>query len=147
MTEASEDHREGLRLREAGDAAAAEAAFRRGYLAGDAACANQYGVICARRGDMAEAERACRRAADGDFPLGWSNLSLVLLDEHRDVPGAIAALERSQELGYLPASFDLGCLLRERGNLEGAERAWSRGAAAGDGQAAFNLGLLRPAGR
>lgn len=146
MTGASEDHQEGLRQREAGDAAAAEAAFRRGDLAGDAECANEYGVICAQRGDMAGAERAFRRAADGESPVGWSNLSLALLDEHRDVPGAIAALERSQELGYVPASFNLGCLLRERGDLAGAERAWSRGAAAGDGQAAFNLGLLRQQG-
>jgi tetratricopeptide (TPR) repeat protein len=143
---ASEDYREGLRLSEAGDAAAAEAAFRRGDLAGDADCANQYGVICAQRGDMAEAETAFRRAADGGSPVGWSNLSLLLLDEHSDVPGAIAALERSQELGHVPASFNLGCLLQERGDLAGAERAWSRGAAAGDAQAAFNLGLLRKHG-
>jgi Flp pilus assembly protein TadD len=61
----SDDYREGLRLRDAGDAAAAEAAFRRGDLAGDADCANEYGVICAQRGDMVEAERAFRRAADG----------------------------------------------------------------------------------
>lgn len=142
MTSASE-YQEGLRLREAGDAEAAEAAFRRGDLTGDSECANEYGRICAQRGEMAEAERAFRRAADRNSPVGWSNLSLVLLDEHDDAPGAIAALERSQELGYVPASFNLGCLLRERGDLPGAERAWSRGAAAGDGQAAFNLGLLR----
>ncbi len=143
MTTTSEEYQEGLRLRAEGDAEAAEAAFRRGDLAGDAECANEYGRICAHRGDMAEAEGAFRRAADRNSPAGWSNLGLVLLDEHDDTPGAITALERSQELGYVPASFNLGCLLRERGDLVGAERAWSCGAAAGDGQAAFNLGLLR----
>jgi TPR repeat protein len=142
----SEHYREGLRLREGGDVLTAEAAFRRGDLAGDAECANEYGVICAQRGAMADAEEAFRRAADGGSPAGWSNLSLVLIDEHGDAPGAIAALERSQELGYVPASFNLGCMLRERGDLVGAERAWSRGAAAGDGDAAFNLGLLRKEG-
>lgn len=143
MSTASEEFQEGLRLRGEGDAEAAEAAFRRGDLAGDGECANEYGVICAQRGEMAEAEGAFRRAADRDSPAGWSNLSLVLIDEHDDAPGAIAALERSQDLGYVPASYNLGCLLRERGDLSGAERAWSCGAAAGDGQAAFNLGLLR----
>jgi tetratricopeptide (TPR) repeat protein len=146
MAGASEDYQEGIRLREAGDVAAADAAFRRGDLAGDAECANEYGVICAQRGDMADAEGAFRRAANGGSPVGWSNLSLVLLDEHGDAPGAIAALERSQELGYVPASFNLGCLLRERGDVAGADRAWSCGAAAGDGDAAFNLGLLRKEG-
>lgn len=146
MAGASEDYQEGIRLREAGDVAAADVAFRRGDLAGDAECANEYGVICAQRGDVADAEGAFRRAANGGSPVGWSNLSLVLLDEHGDAPGAIAALERSQELGYVPASFNLGCLLRERGDAAGADRAWSCGAAAGDGDAAFNLGLLRKEG-
>jgi tetratricopeptide (TPR) repeat protein len=146
MTTASAEYQEGCQLRDEGNAEAAEAAFRRGDLAGDGECANEYGVICAQRGEMAEAEGAFRRAADRDSPAGWSNLSLVLLDECGDAPGAIAALERSQALGYTPASFNLGCLLRERGDLPGAERAWSCGAAAGDGQAAFNLGLLRQQG-
>jgi tetratricopeptide (TPR) repeat protein len=146
MAGASADYQEAIRLREAGDGAAAEAAFRRGDLAGDAECANEYGVMCAQRGDTADAEAAFRRAADGCSPAGWSNLSLVLLDEHGDAPGAIAALERSQELSYMPASFNLGCLLRERGDVAGADRAWSRGAAAGDGEAAFNLGRLRKQG-
>jgi len=57
MTDASGEYQEGLRLRESGDPAAAEAAFRRGDLAGDAECANEYGRIAAQRGDMVEAER------------------------------------------------------------------------------------------
>jgi tetratricopeptide (TPR) repeat protein len=146
MATASDEYREGIRLREAGDAAGAEAAFRRGDLAGGAECANEYGRICGQRGEMAEAESAFRRAADRDSPAGWSNLGLILFGEHDDAPGAIAALERAQELGYPPASVHLGGLLRERGDLPGAERAWSRGAAAGDGQAAFSLGLLRKHG-
>lgn len=141
--DASVDYQEGLRLQASGDGAAAGDAFRRGDLAGDGECANEYGRICAQRGEMEEAERAFRRAAERGSPVGWANLGMVLLDERGDVAGAIAALERAQELGYATASFNLGCLLRERGDLPGAERAWARGSAAGDGGAAFNLGLLR----
>jgi tetratricopeptide (TPR) repeat protein len=49
---------------------------------------------------------------------------------------------RGLELGHGAAASNLGVLLQERGDLDGAEDAWRRGLELGHGAAAHNLGVL-----
>jgi len=65
----------------------------------------------------------------------------VLLHQ-RDSAAAAAAYERAEQRGDHDAAFNLGVLLYEVGDLDGAEAAWRRCMVHQHAQAASNLGFL-----
>ena len=89
-----------------------------------------------------QTETAYRRADEQGDATAAFNLG-VLLQEHRDHAGAIAAYERAQARGDLDAAFNLGIMLYEAGDLDRAEAAWRRAAECGHIQAAANLLFVR----
>jgi hypothetical protein len=59
-----------------------------------------------------------------------------------DLAGALAAYRRADERGDANGSFNLGCLLAERGDTTGAVAALRRADERGDAAGASNLGVL-----
>jgi len=88
--------RRGVGLRDSGDLAEAEQAFRRADERGSAEGALNLGVLLRDRGDLAEAEQAFRRADERGSVEGAANLGAVLLDQG-DREGAREALQRALE--------------------------------------------------
>ena len=66
----------------------------------------------------------------------------LLLEDQRDLDGAIAAYGRADEQGHAAAAANLGVLLEERGASVAAEAAYRRADQRGDATGAFNLGVL-----
>jgi TPR repeat protein len=89
-----DDVRRGVALRERGDLAGAEQAFRRADERGSPEGALSLGVLLRERGDLAGAEQAFRRADERDSPQGAANLGAMLLDRG-DLSGAQEALRRA----------------------------------------------------
>jgi hypothetical protein len=128
-------------LAQAGDTAAALAAYRRADAMGHPAAASNLGVLLEQRGDLAGALAAYRRAdqrgdASGAFNLGG------LLVQRGDPSGALAAYRRADERGDPAAAANLGALLEQQGDLDGALHAYRAADRRSDPQGAFNLGNL-----
>ena len=66
----------------------------------------------------------------------------LLLEEHGDQIGAMAAYQRADQLGHGAAACNLGVLLEGHGDLAAAEAAYRRADQRGDANAAFNLAVL-----
>ena len=79
-------------------------------------------------GEFDDADRAFRHA--------------LLLEEHGDQIGAMAAYQRADQLGHGAAACNLGVLLEGHGDLAAAEAAYRRADQRGDANAAFNLAVL-----
>jgi TPR repeat protein len=99
------------------------------------------GVLFHERGELQQAERWWRRAAQVGFPHAEHNLGL-LLKQQGNLREAEQWWRRAAEGGHRDAGFALGLLLEERGDLQEAERWWRRAAQAGLPEAQYNLGLL-----
>jgi tetratricopeptide (TPR) repeat protein len=89
-----DDVRRGVALRDRGDLAGAEQAFRRADERGSPEGALSLGVLLRERGDLTGAEQAFRRADERDSPEGAVNLGAMLLDQG-DLAGAQEALRRA----------------------------------------------------
>ena len=74
--------------------------------------------------------------ADGAFT------HALLLEEHGDEMGAMAAYQRADELGHGAAAVNLGVLLEQQGDLAAAEAFYRRADQRGDTNGAFNLAVL-----
>jgi tetratricopeptide (TPR) repeat protein len=107
----------------------------------DAVAAFELGAALARKGDMAGAEAAYRRADEQGHPAAASNLG-VLLEERGDLAGAEAAYQRADRRGDAAGAFNLGAMLVDRNDLAAAEPAFRRADERGDAGAAFKLGGL-----
>jgi hypothetical protein len=83
------------------------------------------GLLLEARGDVAGAEEAYLRAADGGHAAAATNLG-VLLEEHGDRRGAEAAYRRADERKDSKGAFNLGMLLEEQGDLAAAREAYRR---------------------
>ena len=66
----------------------------------------------------------------------------LLLEEHGDEMGAVAAYRRADRLGHDAAAVHLGVLLEQHGDTAAAEAAYRRAAQRGDADGAFNLAIL-----
>ncbi|MBV8991845.1 MAG: peptidoglycan-binding protein [Solirubrobacterales bacterium] len=66
----------------------------------------------------------------------------LLLEEHGDLTGAMAAYERADRLGHAAAAANLGVLLEQRGEWAAAEACYRRADQRGDANGSFNLGVL-----
>ena len=74
--------------------------------------------------------------ADGAFT------HALLLEEHGDEMGAMAAYQRADGLGHGAAAANLGVLLEQHGDLAAAEASYRRADQRGDANGAFNLAIL-----
>ena len=74
--------------------------------------------------------------ADGAFT------HALLLEEHGDEMGAMAAYQRADGLGHGAAAANLGVLLEQHGDLAAAEASYRRADQRGDANGAFNLAVL-----
>jgi len=66
----------------------------------------------------------------------------VLLEEHGDQKGAMAAYERADGLGHAAAAANLGVLLEQQGDRTAAEAAYRRADQRGSANGTFNLATL-----
>jgi peptidoglycan hydrolase-like protein with peptidoglycan-binding domain/tetratricopeptide (TPR) repeat protein len=123
----------GLMLESRGDLAAAKNAYQQADERGHRETARHLGTLLVRQGDLDAAKRA--------DPIGAYNLG-VLLEQHDDRQGAIAAYERADRLGHPAAATNLGVLLEQQGQLAAAQAAYQRAGQRGDADGAFNLALL-----
>jgi peptidoglycan hydrolase-like protein with peptidoglycan-binding domain len=74
--------------------------------------------------------------ADGAFT------HALLLEEHGDEMGAMAAYQRADGLGHGAAAANLGVLLERHGDRTAAEASYRRADQRGDANGAFNLAIL-----
>jgi peptidoglycan hydrolase-like protein with peptidoglycan-binding domain len=74
--------------------------------------------------------------ADGAFT------HALLLEEHGDEMGAMAAYQRADGLGHGAAATNLGVLLEQHGDRTAAEASYRRADQRGDANGAFNLAIL-----
>jgi tetratricopeptide (TPR) repeat protein len=113
---------------------------------GPAAALVRAGEKLEKRGDVAGAEDAYRRADAAGNAEGASDLG-VLLFERDDIEAAHAALVRADQRGSGMGAFRLGFLLEETGKPTEAEQAYRRAVERGNEHAASNLtDLLRRRG-
>ena len=131
----------GAVLAEEGDAARAEAAFRRADAEGHGSAASNLGVLLEQRGDPAGAEAAYRRADQRGDATGAFNLGAMLADRG-DLVGAESAFRRADQRGDPAASFNVGKLMEERNDLFGAEAAFRRADERDHPSGAARLGML-----
>ena len=66
----------------------------------------------------------------------------LLLEDHGDEMGAMAAYRRADGLGHGAAATNLGVLLEQHGDRAAAEAAYRRADQRGDADGAFNLAIL-----
>ncbi|WP_326551913.1 tetratricopeptide repeat protein [Micromonospora sp. NBC_01813] len=104
----------------------------------DAAALVRDGERWEKRGRLAEAEDAYRRADAAGSAEGASCLG-VLLFERGEIAEARAALIRADERGSATGAFRLGFLLEEVGQVDEAEDAYRRAVDRGSASAANNL--------
>ena len=103
-----------------------ESALRERDAAGDAVAARELGVLLQDRHELDEAEAAFSRAGERGDVVALGKLA-ILIDVHRDdPPRAEAAYRRADELGSVDGAGNVGRILRERGDLRGAEEAFKR---------------------
>ena len=133
-----------------------------GNASGVASAQHQLGILAQLRGDLDEAEHRYRQSLAiaeqiGDqsgIAAGLGQLG-VLAQSRGDYEEAklrygqvlelsegVANTSRASLPQYGSAAFNLGVLLREQGDIEGAEAAWRRADERGDPTPTFNLGVL-----
>jgi Tfp pilus assembly protein PilF len=130
-----------------GDAAAAEAAYRRALLL-DPYLSVAYASLASLMSEQrrnADAERALRDGiakVPADGPL-HASLGLLLVEEKREAE-AVVALTRSIQLAPERARtfYNLGLLQQQRGDLRAAAAALTKASALGDADATYALALL-----
>ena len=101
----------------------------------------ELGLMLAREGDLAGAERAFRRADQSGNARAACNLG-VLLAGRGDFAEAELPTCGPNSGAMRSPSCNLGLLLEERGDLAGAEHAFRRADQRGDAIGSFNLGRL-----
>jgi hypothetical protein len=99
------------------------------------------GLLARQRGDLAEAERWYRQAADEGSLAAANNLGFLAW-ERGDLAEAERWYRQAATARYPVAEHNLGVLARGRGELEEAERWWHRAAAGSHHDAEDNLGVL-----
>jgi hypothetical protein len=119
----------------------AEAAGRRGAVAGDVYSLYNLAVLRRERGDDAEAERLYRRAVAAGHVDSMYNLA-VLLDERGETAEAELLLRRAEEAGDADAMGMLGDIHLDRGETKQAERHYRRAVDAGLVAARATLAVL-----
>ncbi|EPH39385.1 zinc ribbon domain-containing protein [Streptomyces aurantiacus] len=120
---------------------ACRAATESRVAAGDIVVHVMLGLVAEHAGDVTEAEGWYRKAADRDDPVACNRLGDILAGRGAAVE-AIGYLEKAAEAGYRDAYVTLGKLHRDR-----AQHWLTKGAEAGDPQAAFHLAELEPPGQ
>jgi TPR repeat protein len=97
-----------------------------------------------QRGNLSEAERWYRQAAEGGHESGTLNLG-ALLEDRGDVSAAMDLYRRAWELGSDRAAFNLGKIYDDdgKGDVVAAAEWYERAAEWGNGGAAYNLGHVR----
>jgi len=167
---ASAQHQLGILAQLRGDLDEAEHRYRQslaiaeqlGDIARVASAQHQLGMLAQLRGDLDEAEHRYRQSLAiaeqiGDqsgIAAGLGQLG-VLAQSRGDYEEAklrygqvlelsegVANTSRASLPQYGSAAFNLGVLLREQGDIEGAEAAWRRADERGDPTPTFNLGVL-----
>lgn len=108
------------------------------------ASAFEIGYIEEREGDLSEAERWYRQAAEGGDQDGTLNLAVVL-EKRGDTAAAMEFYRRAWELGSDMAAFNLGRIYDNdgKGDLAMAAEWYERAAEWGNSSAAYNLGHVR----
>jgi len=145
----------GAMLHQRADAEGARAAYERAEQRGDPDAAFNLGVLLYEGGDLEGAEAAWRRSAGRGHVRAAANL--IFLSRHRrepkrgrtvesEAPG-LAEFEqlsyrRADESGAATGAFNLGVVLHQQGDADGAAGAYERAERRGDPDAAFNLGVL-----
>jgi tetratricopeptide (TPR) repeat protein len=103
-----------------------ESALRQRDAEGDAAAARELGELLQDQRDLDGAEEAFGRAAERGDVVALGKLA-ILIDVYRDDPSrAEAAFRRADEAGSVDGAGNLGRILRDRGELHEAERAFKR---------------------
>ena len=110
----------GLALKERGDVAEAEKAFRAAAESGLAGAAYSLGLLLRERGAHAEAEAWLRRAAQAGESAAAANLGLLLAERGETVE-AERWLRQAADRGDRAAEANLAVLLRERGDIGAIE--------------------------
>jgi ferritin-like metal-binding protein YciE/tetratricopeptide (TPR) repeat protein len=118
-------------LREA-DSAAAEGWLRRAADLGDSRAAHRLGLLLWERREVDAAEETLRNATDE--PEGSYALGRLLWQERNEPEAAVQWLDRAAQTDHAAAERDLGIVLREHGDLQGAHY-WLSRAAERDGEA------------
>jgi tetratricopeptide (TPR) repeat protein len=117
-----------------GNVVGAQAANGRADQRGHGTAASNLGRLRVEQGGSAEAE-AAYRPADGRRDSGATDVDVPLAG-WGPADEADAAYRRAVEQGAATASFNLGVLLEERGDLAAAEEAYRRAEEHGDGDVA-----------
>lgn len=116
---------------------------------GDAIAARRLGLLLEERGEIDEAEAAYSRGADrGDIYAAF-RIGLVREVHREDAEAAFAAYQRADDMGSVHGAGTVGQILKERGDMLGAEAAFKRcadrGSARGLSEYAGLLSLRRDA--
>jgi tetratricopeptide (TPR) repeat protein len=122
----------GMRARDRGDLAGAEALFRRA-LATDPAFAkahNNLGELLSNQGQNEDAEKHLRRAVelDPDYVRAWNNLGNVLARFPSRKPDAEQAFQNALrvEPNNIAGLYNYATLLKSSGDAAGAKGLWQR---------------------
>jgi Flp pilus assembly protein TadD len=145
----------GAVLHQRGDVEGARAAYERAERRGDPDAAFNLGVLSYEAGDLDGAQAVWRRSAGRGHVRAAANL--LFLSRRRRESGRGTAIEaeapglaefeelsyrRADERGAATGAFNVGAVLHQRGDVEGARAAYERAERRGDPDAAFNLGVL-----
>jgi tetratricopeptide (TPR) repeat protein len=128
-------------LEEQGDPEGAEAAYERAIAKGKSNAAFNLGLFFEKKEEFDRAVAAYEHAEELGDDEAALNLGVLLMDHFKDPAGAEKVLRRSIERsGSHKAAFNLAILLREEGDVEGAEEMLRQAIDLGDGRAAVTLG-------
>ena len=145
----------GVVLHQRADVDGARAAYERAEQRGDPDAAFNLGVLLYEAGDLEGAEAVWRRSAGRGHVRAAANL--LFLSRHRRESRRGRAVEagarglaefeelsyrRADESGAATGAFNLGVVLHQQGDADGAAAAYERAERRGDPDAAFNLGVL-----
>lgn len=128
-------------LEELGDLPLAVGAWREGASSGEPFCQYRLGKWHKSLGELEDAERHLRAAADSEIAEAACQLA-TLLEESERHEESVERLKQAATLGHGHANCVLGTIALDEGDFDGAERAWSMAFAQGHTDAAGRLSRI-----